>query len=341
LKETGLLDPVLCFASESAHPVVISSAPEFGESAQERVIESQQFDDGKKKRDAGDKEGALASFKAADALMNVPTTKLALARAYLALGRLVEARDAAFRVSQIPVDKKEPQPFADARAAAAKLAEELAKRIPSVTFNAIGVPADDEANISIDGVTVPAAALSAARKVNPGKHEIVAKLKGRDEGSVRQEFSIAEKEEKKIDLDLTELGKKPKKAPPVVATTPATTTTEPPPVAPEKKTSPLVWIGGGLAIVGAGVGTAFGLMSMSDKATADESCRDGKCPPQAHDALDSANQNALISTIGFAAAGVGVGVAVVGFFLSKSPKSKTAKMTPFVPASGAGLYGSF
>lgn len=324
--------------------IALAASPAFGQSAEERETARHQFEDGKKKRDAGDKEGALASFQAADALMNVPTTRLAVARAYLALGQLVEARDAAYRVSQIPVAKKEPQPFADARSAAAKLADDLAKRIPSVTFALTGVPADDEVNVTIDGVTVPAAALTAPRKVNPGKHQIVAKLKERhDAGSVKQDITIAEAETKKVDLDVTELGRKPKKNAAAIAATPTTTptTTEPPPVAGEKKTSPLVWIGGGLAIVGAGVGTAFGLMSMSDKETADESCREGKCPPQAHDALDSANQNALVSTIGFAAAGIGVGVAIAGLFLSKSPKSQTARMTPFVSTSGAGLYGSF
>lgn len=324
--------------------VALASAPAFAQTAEERETARQQFEDGKKKRDAGDKEGALASFKAADALMNVPTTKLALARAYLALGRLVEARDAAFRVSTIPVEKKEPAPFTDARTASAKMADDLAKRIPQMTISVVGVPSDDEAVVTIDGAAVPAAALSAPRKVNPGKHQIVAKLAEREEGSVTKEVTIAEKEDKKIELDLTELAKKPKKKPAVVASTPVETTpttTEPPPPPPEQKTSPLVWIGGGLAIVGAGVGTAFGLMSMSDKETADESCREGKCPPQGHDALDSANQNALISTIGFAAAGVGVGVAVAGFFLSKSPKSQTASVTPFVSVSGAGLYGSF
>ena len=336
------MKPASRIAAALTIAVALASTPAFAQTAEERETARQQFEDGKKKRDSGDKEGALASFKAADALMNVPTTKLAVARAYLALGRLVEARDAAFRVSQIPVEKKEPQPFADARAASAKLADDLAKRIPSVTLSLTGVPSDDEADITIDGVAVPPAAASAPRKVNPGKHQIVAKLKERDDGTVNKEFTIAEKEEKKIDVDLTELGKKPKKVAVVAPAEPKPTTTiEPPAPPPEKKTSPLVWIGGGLAIAGAGVGTAFGLMSMSDKATADESCREGKCPPQAHDALDSANQNALISTIGFASAGVGVGVAVVGLFLSTSSKSQTARVTPFVSASAAGLYGSF
>jgi hypothetical protein len=329
-------------AAAVALAVALAASPAFGQSAEERETARQQFEDGKKKRDAGDKEGALAAFQAADALMNVPTTKLAVARAHLALGRLVEARDAAYRVSQIPVAKKEPQPFADARAAASKLADDLAKRIPTVTFVVVGIPADDQVNVMFDGAAVPAAALAAPRKVNPGKHQIVAKLEGR-EGNVKQEIAVAEAETKKIDLDVTELAKKPKKTGAVATTTPAAapTTTEPPATAPESRTSPLVWIGGGLAIVGAGVGTAFGLMSMSDKETADESCREGKCPPEAHEALDSANQNALISTIGFAAAGVGVGVAIAGLFLSKTPKSQTARMTPFVSASGAGLYGSF
>jgi hypothetical protein len=206
------------------------------------------------------------------------------------------------------------------------------------------VPSDDEASVTIDGVAVPPAALTAPRKVNPGKHQIVAKLKERDEGDVKADVTLGEAETKKVDLDLTELGKKPKKKGAVAAAEkPPSTTTEPPHEETKGKISPLVWIGGGLAIVGAGVGSAFGLMSMSDKASADETCRESKCPPQAYDSLDSANQNALISTIGFAAAGVGVGVLVVGLVTSKSSSSQTAttRVTPFVSTSGAGLYGSF
>lgn len=334
-----MMKPASRIAAAVTVAAMLATAPSFAQqaqSAEERETARTLFEEGKRKRDSGDKEGALEAFKAADALMNVPTTRLAVARAYLAVGRLVEARDAAVRTGQISIAPKEPQPFADARVAAQQLASELAARIPSVTFNLVGVPSDDEASVTIDGVAVPPAALTAPRKVNPGKHQIVAKLKDRDDGSVNADVTLAEAETKKVDLDLTELGKKPKKA---VAT--VSPVTEPPPSAPENKLGVLVYIGGGLAIAGAGVGTAFGLMSMSDKSTADESCREGKCPPQAYDALDSAQTNALISTIGFAAAGVGVGVAVAGFFLSKTPKSQTARVAPFVSVSGAGLYGSF
>src|SRR4051812_4105205 len=141
-----------------------ASAPVFAQSAEDRETARTLFEDGKKKRDAGNKEGALESFKAADALMGVPTTRLAMARAYLAVGKLVEARDAAVRVAQIPVEKKEPAPFTDARVASAQLADDLAKRIPTVTFNMVGVPSDDEATVTLDGVVVPSAALTASRK---------------------------------------------------------------------------------------------------------------------------------------------------------------------------------
>jgi len=328
---------------------LLASPPSFAQTAAERETARTLFEEGKVRRDKGDKEGALESFKAADALVSVPTTKLAVARAYLALGKLVDARDAAVQVANIPVAKKEPQPFTDARAAAAKLANDLQGRIPSITFDVVGAPQDapDDVQVEVDGVAVPAAALVAPRKVNPGKHTVVAKLKERD-GQVQQDVTVEEKATKPVTLDVTEIAKKPKKSA-VVATAPPPeknpATTEPPNEEKKKGISPLVWIGGGVAIVGAAAGTVFGLMSMSDKESADQYCRDGKCPPPGHDAADSAKSEALISTISFAVAGVGAGVAIVGLFLSRSskPSDKTGhvNVSPYVSYGAAGFTGSF
>lgn len=99
------------------------------QTAEEKDAARARFEEGKTRRDRGDNAGALESFKAADATMNVPTTKLAVARAYAALGKLTEAREAAASVSQLPVAAKEPQPFTDARASAAELVTELDAKI--------------------------------------------------------------------------------------------------------------------------------------------------------------------------------------------------------------------
>src|SRR5688500_18605512 len=109
----------------SVFVLLLSTASAAAQTPEDRESARRLFDEGKTRRDRGDRNGAFEAFRAADALMNVPTTRLAVARAHLALGRLVEARESALSVAQIAVASNEPQPFSDARASAAKLASEL------------------------------------------------------------------------------------------------------------------------------------------------------------------------------------------------------------------------
>jgi hypothetical protein len=142
------------------------------QTAEDRETARRTFDEGKARRDAGDAAGALESFRAADAIMNAPTTKLAVARAYLTLGKLVEAREAALKVAQIPVAPNESQPFQDARVSAAHLAGELAGRIPSLE---VSIQGEQPEALTIDGVAIPREAWTAPRRVNPGKHVVAAR----------------------------------------------------------------------------------------------------------------------------------------------------------------------
>ena len=80
----------------------------------------------------------LGEFEAADKIMGVPTTGLELGRARMMVGLLVQARNRLLDVTRYPVEPGEPAPFAKARAEAAKLADDLAKRIPSITVQVLG-----------------------------------------------------------------------------------------------------------------------------------------------------------------------------------------------------------
>lgn len=88
--------------------------------------------EGRKQRDENDLKAALRAFEAADAIMHVPTTGLEVAKTEAMLGQLVEGRDVALRVARSSPEPGEPAPFAEARAAARKLADELEGRIPSI-----------------------------------------------------------------------------------------------------------------------------------------------------------------------------------------------------------------
>jgi hypothetical protein len=315
---SAILAALLAGAALQAPALARAQTPQDRETAREL------FEQGKARRDRGDATGALESFRAADALMNVPTTKLAVARAYLALGQLVEARDAAMRVAQIPVGASEPAPFTDARSAAAHLASEIGRRIPSV---AIAIAGEAPESLSIDGVAIPNQAWSAPRRVNPGKHTVVAKLGPRE---VTQDVAVAEGENASIALDTHDL------RPPDEAPAPA-------PSEPSVAARPLgtiFWVGAGASAAGIAVGGVAGVLSLSNKSHADSFCRDNRCPPAAYASLDAASTWATISTAAFAVAGAGVVLAGVGFFLHRSPASSTTTALVVRPG-GAYVVGSF
>ena len=72
------------------------------------------MDDGDRKLRVGDYRGALDAYIAADKIMRVPTTGIAVGRVQEKLGRLLEARDTWLRVARYPVKLDEPEPFTEA-----------------------------------------------------------------------------------------------------------------------------------------------------------------------------------------------------------------------------------
>jgi hypothetical protein len=170
-----------------------ASAP----SASERETARSLMTDGRDRRARNDLRGALTAFKAAHALMHVPTTGLEVARTEVALGLLVEARGTIRELFRVPSRSDEPRPFAEARAAALSLDGELAARIPSI--HVVLVNAANDPRLKIDGVAIPIEAAAAPIKVDPGRHVVEA---GPGIGAARVELTIAEREDKPVTLTL-------------------------------------------------------------------------------------------------------------------------------------------
>lgn len=287
------------------------------------------MEDGDGKRDKGDLKGALKAYEAADAIMKVPTTGFEVAKAQSALGQLIEARETALRVTRIPPKPGEPPPFTTARKNADALSNELGARIPSVQISVVNAEPGATPSVTIDNDNIPAAALAAPRKVNPGPHVVVVKAGSAEK---REEFSIAERENKTVTVDL--------KPAPV-----ATTTTDS--GSSKGGTGKVLMIGGfALGAIGIGVGSVTGLMSISKTDELKPECPNNNCPPNRADDVDSAQSLGNISTVMFIVGAVGIGVGVVGLVMSNKGKDATAAIAkptvrPILGGTYYGLGGTF
>jgi hypothetical protein len=273
-------------------PLALGQQAAAGPSDADRVAARQLMDAGRAKERAGDKAGALAAYLAADRIMGVPTTGLSVAQAALDLGKLVEARDVLLRVVRHPPSATEPLPFAKARLEARDLAAELDRRIPSLSLVVTGATPGVLVTVTIDGTEVPREALPFPRAVNPGKRQVVAAAP--EHRTVRKVVTVIEGEQAKVELAL-EPGEDDESGLSLDGT------------------SPLVWVGLGVTVVGLGVGITSGALAMSRSSELEGVCTDYACPASRRSDIDSLSTLAHTSTVGFVVAGAGALLGVVAF----------------------------
>jgi hypothetical protein len=297
-------------------------------------------------RDAGKPAEALPKYLAAHLLGGTPITGLELGRTHVALGQLVEARQVLLGIERIPEKPNESERAKSARSTAKTLAAELAERIPSLSVELRGVPSDQTAVVRIDGVEIPAAALSAPRRLNPGRHAVEARL---GDAVKTDSVELAERETKSVVITFdappppvapapvtAPAGPAPAPAPaepapaPMAEPAPATPAPAPQPAAPSPDSSsggsalPVVLLSaGGVALV---VGAIFGAQALSDKETMDEHCHkvSKTCDDEGLAAMDSGGTAATVSTVAFGASAVLTGWGVVMLLSSGSDSSSSA-----------------
>jgi hypothetical protein len=278
------------------------------------------YKDGKALREKGDLAGALEKLRAAHALVETPITALELGKAYAAAKKYVEAREVLLAVARIPVRKNESQKGADARVEAEALAQEVKPKLATLTVRVQPASARPPA-LAVDGVEIPAAAAAAPRVVNPGAHTLTASLDGR---TAKGEVSLGEGESREVTLDLPAEGP----AVPVQGDV-------------RKRTSPLVYVGFGTAIVGVAVGTVTGVMTLSSTSDIKGRCQGDRCPPAVQGDIDSSKTTGWISTIAFGVAAAGVAVGVIGLVVGGGEAKPTARVRPWIGAGEAGVRGEF
>jgi len=271
--------------------------------------------------EAKDYNGALKAYLSANSIMHVPSTSVAVAQAYAALGRLVDARDFALEAMRYPEQPQESAAFRKARKEAADLEQRLATRLPTLQIDLRGAPADAAVQVRVDGSLLPPAALGLAIMTNPGSHRVVASASKFLDASVS--VDLKEGDKKTITLMLTPASEARGAA---TAQTPAPSPALVPTSEQRKAegTSPLVYLG--LAVGAAGVisGTVTGLLAFSKTASVQDRCTDNKvCPLEAESDADTAKSIAMASNISFAVGAAGLAVALVGW-LTSGNQSATA-----------------
>ena len=313
----------------------LSAVPAFADpTAAEKETARSLMKEGRARREKGDHKGALESFSSADSIMKLPTTGLEVARSQTDLGLLVEARDTFLRVNRSEAQPGEPAGFKDARKEASDLAAKLEPRIPSLKLSVTGAPSGQAAAINVDGAPISAPVAAGALKLNPGSHHIAVTAKGAAKKELDVDLKEGESREETVTLE----------AEAVVVEKPAELPKELPPEPVKRGTSPLVYVGFGLAGVGIVVGSVTGLLAISKTNAAKESCDGTRCPPTTHDNLSSARTMATVSTISFAAAAVGLGVGIYGLIASKGgseepPKAALGPFRRLEPTVGFGTIG--
>jgi hypothetical protein len=267
-----------------------------------------QMEEGMKRRSLGDFRAALESFAAADALVHTPTTGYEVGATQAQLGRLIEARSKLLDVVRLPVRRDDPPQFAQARADAARLSDDLADRIPSIRVHVRG-PAPDDLQLVVDGSLIPSAALSVPLKVNPGRHDVALSGGGRRSAV---EVTVLEHEVRDVECVLPPA--------PALLLPPRPS---PSPAPPSRRVaSPVVYSSFGVAIAGFALGTASGIVALIDKSQLDGVCHGSICPSTAASEVHAADGWAAVSTVSFVvvatAAVVGVIDLIVGPWSQKS-----------------------
>jgi hypothetical protein len=324
---------VLAAASLSGVPAYAQAHPP---TAQELETARTLYKEGKELRAQGDLRGALEKLQAAHALGNTPVTGIELARTYVLVGQIVEAREVCLYIARMPTAGDETEKSVEARTEAAHLAEELRPRIPTLRVKIEGLPADETAHLSIDGVSVPDAALTEPQKVDPGKHTVAIRVgEGPTAREARGAGMVNEGQAGEVTLTVP---LKPAVVVPIVG-----------PEAPQPRlsgTGPLlVKIGFGTAIAGGALGLVAGFSAINKANGLASECPDNHCVNGSTGAsdLEAARTWATVTNVALVVGSAGAVVGLIGLWRSRSTTARIegATLTPWIGVGAAGLDGRF
>lgn len=274
----------LALRSVLAASLVLVGVPAQAQSSPNAALAERLFREGRALLEAGDTAPACQKFAESEALDPALGTLLNLAECEARLGRTASAwahfRELAEKARR--AEQTDRQTYAERRAS------ELEGRL---TYARLRFPAGAVVDlVLVDGQPLGAASYSTALPLDPGPHRVEVRV-GSDRYVMTFELP-AQPGQVPIDLMLDEehrVGGAPKP--------------------PGDDDAPLDgrlvagWVLVGVAAIGAGLGTYFGVQAMSRKDESDARCDRGVCDPIGLAAYDDARMNAHGATASFVISG--------------------------------------
>ncbi|MBK6691001.1 MAG: hypothetical protein IPG50_02140 [Myxococcales bacterium] len=290
---------------------------------------------------------ALRAFRGADAIMQVPSTGVEVARAEEALGHPLEAHEACIAVARFPKDAREPEAFRAARATCGSISQRTAGLVATVQLELSGPRSVGESSlrVSMDGAPLPPVAATLPRRLNPGAHVLQVELPGYRASETPFTVGPGEKKILRVVLSPESAGaRSPESSPERTEARPAPDAAAKTPSGPDEAgTVPTyAWIALGVAGAGAAVGSVAGLMSLSQASEAKSLCNGQDCPNTAADSISSSKTLANVSNVGFGVMAAGAGVFLVGALVGERASPRAGSyVAPQVGLSSVGLAGRF
>ncbi len=287
-----------------------------------------------------DYELAVDRFTRADHLVHAPTLLVDLGRAYIGLGRLVQAHETFQQVLREGVAADAPAPWHKALQVAR---DEDAALKPRLAWVTIRVQGSDAPQVRLDGEELPPASLGVRRAVDPGHRRVVAGAEGFVETTGELELGEGQASELLLVLKRDPTYRPPRKKEPNRPRPVIVVEAEP----PRLRTPAYVAYGVGAAgLILGGVSSVlmFNVRSELEKDPAclpDRQCRGA--PPSTSSNVSSYHTFGTLAAVGWAVGVAGAGLGT--YFLLSRPTNgralRTTAITAQLSPGYAGLSGSF
>jgi hypothetical protein len=202
-----------------------------------------------------------------------------------------------------------------------KRAVDLTSAIPTISFGVKDPSGNDVTDVvvTMDGRPLASQLDGTALSIDPGPHHFTFEISGKR--TITRDFLLREGEKNRRETIALAPEQPESAAPAEQPRQPSAAPTNPEPRGMATQRT-VALVAGGVGVVGLGIGTAFGLVSMSKHSSATAVCPGSSCPgSNGVDLWSQARSAGNVSTIAFVVGGVALAGGLVLWFTAKPESS--------------------